>query len=113
MDQINNPLDESIFILMNFFQRSLCFFSLIAAATVLTNCTEADIDHFYGLDVQPGYNGPSNYQQPSQYQAPATDSFYEQQNAAREANLKAVRDQQYKNEMQNYQNGYRSTLPNY
>ena len=36
-----------------------------------------------------------------------------QQNAAREANLKAVRDQQYKNEMQNYQNGYRSTLPNY
>lgn len=71
------------------------------------------MDHYYGRDVQPGYNGPSNYRTPSQYQAPAADNFYEQQNAAREANMKAVREQQYKNGMQNYQNGYSSSLPNY
>jgi hypothetical protein len=39
--------------------------------------------------------------------------FYTPQNAAREANMRAVRGQQYKNEMQNYKSGYRSTLPNY
>ena len=104
---------------MTTLQRSLRMSSLAAVTALLSNCTEADMDHFYGLDAQPGYNGPSTYYsqptqgQTTQYQAPATDSFYQQQNAAREANLRAVREQQYKNEMQNYQNGYRSTLPNY
>lgn len=27
--------------------------------------------------------------------------------------MQAVREQQYKNEMQNYRSGYRSSLPNY
>jgi hypothetical protein len=85
--------------------------SVVVTPALLSSCTEADMDHFYGRDVQPGYNGPSTYQ--GQYQAPATDSFYEQQNAAREANLKAGRELQYKGEMQSYENGYRSTLPNY
>ncbi len=98
---------------MTILQRSLCLSTLAAATALLSSCTQEDSDHFWGLDVQPGYNGPSTYREPSQYQSQSSDSFYEQQNAAREANMKAVREQQYKNEMQNYKNGYRDTLPNY
>lgn len=99
-------------------RRIFCLCALVAVANMISGCTEADMDHFYGLDAQPGYNGPSDYYRtPGGYQAaaqaPAADRFYEQQNAAREANMRAVREQQYKNEMQNYRNGYRSTLPNY
>ncbi len=98
---------------MNTPERALCLSLLVSAAALVSGCSEADTDHFWGLDTQPGYNGPSENRTPTQYQAPAADNFYQQQNAAREANMKAVREQQYKNEMQNYQNGYRSTLPNY
>ncbi|MEO8616772.1 MAG: hypothetical protein ABI600_16640 [Luteolibacter sp.] len=94
-------------------QRTLCISSLLAATALLSNCSEADSDHFWGLDAKPGYNGPSTLREPGQYQAAPTDSFYEQQNAAREANMKAVREQQYKNDTENYRNGYRDTLPNY
>jgi hypothetical protein len=62
---------------------------------------------------QPGYNGPSTYGNAGSYQSSSPDPFYQQQNAAREANMRAVREQQYKNEMQNDRDGYRSTLPNY
>jgi hypothetical protein len=97
--------------------RALCLAMLLSTAPVLTSCSTADADHFWGRDAQPGYTGPSDYYRngrtPVPYQAPAPDPFYAQQNAAREANMKAVREQQYKNEMQNYKNGYRSTLPNY
>ena len=44
---------------------------------------------------------------------PTTDSFYAQQNAAREANMRAVQQQQYRNDMSNYQKGYSNTLPKY
>jgi hypothetical protein len=102
---------------MKTLHRALCLSLLISAAALFSGCSAADSDHFWGLDAQPGYSGPSDYYRngrtPAPYQAPAADNFYAQQNAAREANMKAVRDQQYKNEMQNYQNGYRSTLPNY
>ena len=39
------------------------------------------------------------------------DPFYAQQNAAREANLRAVQQQQTKNDMYNYQHGYTNKLP--
>ena len=97
--------------------RALCLPMLLSVAALVSGCSTADSDHFWGLDAQPGYNGPSDYYRngrtPAPYQTPAADPWYAQQNAAREANMKAVREQQYKNEMQNYQNGYRSTLPNY
>ena len=51
----------------------------------------------------------ANYSRPS-YQP---DPFYAQQNAARAANLRAVQQQQYKNDMQNYQRGYTNKQPNY
>ena len=90
---------------------------LVSAAVLLSSCSTSDMDHFWGLDAQPGYTGPSNYYRngrtPTPYQAPAADPWFAQQNAAREANMQAVREQQYKNEMQNYRSGYRSTLPNY
>jgi len=102
---------------MKTLHHALCLSVLVSAAALVSGCSTADMDHFYGLDAQPGYNGPSDYyrngRNPTPYQAPAADPFYAQQNAAREANMKAVRDQEYKNQMQNYQNGYRSTLPNY
>ena len=102
---------------MNTLRRVLSLVALISAATLATSCSTADMDHFWGLDAQPGYNGPSDYYRngrtPTAYQAPAQDNFYQQQNAAREANMRAVSEQQYRNEMQNYKNGYRSTLPNY
>ena len=44
---------------------------------------------------------------------PTTDPFYAQQNAAREANMRAVQQQQYRNDMSNYQKGYSNKLPNY
>lgn len=110
---MNYPLDESTFILMTTLQRSLCLFSLVSATALLSNCTQEDSDHFWGRDVQPGYNGPSTYGSSGSYQSSSPDPFYQQQNAAREANMRAVREQQYKNEMQNYRDGYRSTLPNY
>ena len=90
---------------------------LVSAAALLSSCSTADMDHFWGLDAQPGYTGPSNYYRngrtPTPYQPRAADPWFAQQNAAREANMQAVREQQYKNEMQNYRSGYRSTLPNY
>ena len=49
----------------------------------------------------------ANYSRPS-YQP---DPFYAQQNAAREANLRAVQQQQTKNDMYNYQHGYTNKLP--
>lgn len=92
-------------------------FPLLAIAALHSSCSQADNDHFWGLDAQPGYRGPSDYYRNSGgYQAQsaaAPDRFYEQQNAAREANLKAGRELQYQHQMQSYQNGYRSTLPNY
>ncbi len=51
----------------------------------------------------------SNVSQPSY--RPAADPFYAQQNAAREANLRAVQQQQTKNDMYNYQHGYTNKLP--
>lgn len=102
---------------MKTLSRALCLVLLSSTAALFTGCSTADSDHFWGLDAQPGYTGPSDYYRngrtPAPYQAPAADPFYAQQNAAREANMKAVREQQYKNEMQNYKNGYRSTLPNF
>jgi hypothetical protein len=100
---------------MKTLHRSLWLTIFVSAAALVSGCSTADSDHFWGLDAQPGYNGPSDYYRngrtPTQYQAPAADPFYAQQNAAREANMKAVREQQYKNGMQNCRNGCRSTLP--
>lgn len=97
--------------------RALCLAMLVSASALVSGCSTADRDHFWGLDAQPGYTGPSDYYRngrtPTPYQASAPDNFYAQQNAAREANMKAVREQQYKNQMQDYKNGYRSTLPNF
>lgn len=78
---------------------------LLAIAAVLSSgCAQDDLDYFM--------HGPSD----GSYQPAAGgggDSWQAQQDAARQANLRAVQEQSYKNEMQNYQNGYRSTLPNY
>ena len=41
------------------------------------------------------------------------DPFYAQQAAKREANMRAVQQQQYRNDMSNYQRGYSNKLPNY
>lgn len=98
---------------MNTSERVLCLSLLVSSTALVSGCSQADTDHFWGLDAQPGYDGPSQDRAPYQYQAPAPDNFYQQQNAAREANMQAVREQQYKNEMQSYKNGYRDTLPNY
>ncbi len=77
----------------------------LTASALVSGCAQDDLDHFYGRDVEPGSQ--------QTYQSSGTDSFYEQQNAAREANLRAVQEQNYRNQMQNYQNGYSNTLPNY
>lgn len=76
---------------------------LLALPFLLTGCADEDIDYFFNGPPGGGYQSAQ----------PSNDHFLEQQNAAREANMRAVREQQYRNEMQNYQNGYRSTLPNY
>jgi hypothetical protein len=76
-----------------------------AACLLIPGCAQEDLDHFYGLDAQPG--------QQQNYQSGGTDSFYAEQNAKREANQRAVQEQNYRNQMQNYQNGYSNTLPNY
>ncbi len=78
---------------------------LFTSAVLLSGCSQADMDHFYGRDVAPGA-------QP-QYRSAAPDPWYAQQQAAREANMRAVQQQNYQNQMQNYRNGYRSTLPSY
>ena len=49
----------------------------------------------------------------SQPRSASPDPFSAQQNAAREANLRAVQQQQYRNDMSNYQKGYSNKLPNY
>lgn len=95
---------------MSVIHRALRSTLLVSGTLVLFSCTQEDADHFWGRDVQPGYNG--NYGSSGSYQS-SPDPFIQQQNAAREANMRAVREQQYKNEMQNYRDGYRSTLPNY
>ena len=48
-----------------------------------------------------------------QYRSPSSDPFYAQQAAAREANMRGVQQQQYRNDMSNYQKGYSNKLPNY
>ncbi|MEO6738889.1 MAG: hypothetical protein ABIP20_01460 [Chthoniobacteraceae bacterium] len=48
-----------------------------------------------------------------QYRSPSPDPFYAQQAAKREANMRAVNEQNYRNQMQNYQKGYSNKLPNY
>lgn len=78
----------------------------LAASPLISGCAQEDLDHFYGRDVQPGSYQPT-------YQSGGTDSFYAEQNAKREANMRAVQEQNYKNQMQNYKNGYSNTLPNY
>ena len=49
----------------------------------------------------------------SQSRSTSPDPFYAQQNARREANMRAVQQQNYQNQMQNYQRGYSNKLPNY
>ena len=90
---------------MNTYKRISAISLSLAASALVSGCAQEDLDHFYGLDVQEG-------SQPA-YQSGATDTFYAEQNAKREANMRAVQEQNYKNQMQNYQNGYTNTLPNY
>ena len=82
----------------------LSLVAAFAAPVLLSSCAQEDLDYFM--------NGPrdGSYQP---VQRSDDSAWYAQQNAARQANMQAVREQTYKNEMQNYQNGYRSTLPNY
>ena len=54
----------------------------------------------------------SNVSQP-QSRSASPDPFYAQQNAKREANMRAVNEQNYRNQMQNYQRGYSNKLPSY
>ena len=72
---------------------------------LVSGCAQEDLDHFYGLDAQEG-SRPT-------YQNGGADTFNAEQNAKREANMRAVQEQNYKNKMQNYQKGYSNTLPNY
>ncbi|WP_338286390.1 hypothetical protein [Luteolibacter sp. LG18] len=76
-----------------------------ASSILLSSCAQGDVDYFF--------NGPRDGSYQPAVQRSDDSAWYAQQNAAREANMRAVREQSYKNEMQNYQNGYRSTLPNY
>ena len=78
---------------------------LVLVAALATACTSEDLDYFQ--------NGPRDGSYQAGPPAGGSDSFYQQQNAAREANMRAVREQDYRNQMQSYQNGYRSSLPNY
>jgi len=73
------------------------------SALLLSSCAQEDLDYFM--------NGPrdGSYQP---VQRTDDSAWYAQQNAAREANQRAVQEQAYKNQMQNYKSGYSSTLPN-
>lgn len=75
---------------------------VFASALLLSSCAQEDMDYFM--------HGPRDgtYQP---VQRSDDSAWYAQQNAAREANQRAVREQAYKNEMQNYKSGYSSTLP--
>ena len=78
----------------------------LVSSLLVSGCAQEDLDHFYGLDVPQG-------SQPAYQSSSSTDSFYAEQNAKREANMRAVQEQNYKNQMENYKNGYSNTLPNY
>jgi hypothetical protein len=84
----------------------LCGISLLLIlAALMTGCSQADLDHFYGRDVATG-------SQP-QSRSTAPDPWYAEQQAKREANMRAVNEQNYRNQMQNYQRGYTNKLPSY
>lgn len=77
--------------------------ALVVASVFLSSCAQEDLDYFM--------NGPrdGSYQP---VQRSDDSGWYAQQNAAREANQRAVQEQAYKNQMQNYKSGYSNTLPN-
>jgi hypothetical protein len=56
-----------------------------------------------------------NVQNTASYSRPSyqPDPFYAQQAAKREANMRAVQQQNYNNQMENYKRGYTNKLPNY
>jgi len=73
----------------------LCGILLLLTSTALmTGCSQADLDHFYGRDVAAGSSrNPEHGTRPVVCGAAGK----------REANMRAVNEQNYRNQMQNYQ----------
>lgn len=101
---------------MTSLQRILGISLILVLAVTLSGCKH-HYKGYYKNYWKPRFrtNNPSTTQNVSRVSQPsyrpAVDPFYAQQNAAREANLRAVQQQQTKNDMYNYQKGYSNKLP--
>lgn len=100
---------------MTVLARSLAILFAIISAASFSACKH-HYKGYYWDHWKPSFRGrPANSTQSSggvsqsSYQP---DPFYAQQAAKREANMRAVQEQQRKNDMYNYQHGYTNKLPN-
>ncbi len=89
---------------------------LVVSAVTLSGCKH----HYKGYYVdkwKPRFrshpSSTSNVQNTASYSRPAyqPDPFYAQQQAAREANMRAVQQTQYNQQMDSYKRGYTNKLP--
>jgi uncharacterized protein involved in type VI secretion and phage assembly len=96
--------------------RSLAILLAILSAAAFSACKH-HYKGYYWDHWKPRFSSHSqssgNVQNTANYSRPSyqPDPFYAQQQAAREANMRAVQQQQYKNDMYNYQRGYTNKLP--
>ena len=103
---------------MTTLRRILCISLLLVSVITFSGCKHHYKGYYRNYWRIPSHSRSSSPVQNSSNVAqpqsrPTTDSFYAQQNAAREANMRAVQQQQYRNDMSNYQKGYSNKLPNY
>jgi len=102
---------------MTTLRRFLSISLVLVSAVTFSGCKhhyKGYYRHYWRLPSQASRTNSSNtIQNTTNVSRPSyqPDPFYAQQAAKREANLRAVQQQQTKNDMYNYQHGYTNKLP--
>ena len=97
-------------------RRSLGISLLLASTVTFSGCQHHYKGYYRNYWRIPSHpHSSDNVQNTANVSRPSyqPDPFYAQQQAKRDANMRAVQQQNYNNQMQNYQRGYSNKLPNY
>jgi hypothetical protein len=114
----NSALPANFTINMISLRRILCISLVLVSAITFSGCKH-HYKGYYWHKWKPRFNSrphsSGNVQNTANYSRPSyqPDPFYAQQQAAREANMRAVQQTQYNQQMESYKRGYTNKLPNY
>ena len=102
---------------MTTLRRILCISLVLVSAITFSGCKHHYKGYYRNYWRIPSHSSNSNAVRNSgnvtqpQYRPAGPDPFYAQQAAKREANMRAVQQQNYQNQMDSYKRGYTNKLP--